>query len=82
MGLKAVSYPHREYGQFEQPGAPWYFGDLGTRFELAPPVLGEHTVEILTDLGFSPTEIHSLLDSNTARAYPPDLLVLALQDTT
>ena len=65
-----VSYRHREYGMFEQPGASWYFGDLATRFDHAPPVLGEHTVEILTDLGLSPTDVQSLLDSDTARAYP------------
>ena len=52
-GLVA-SYPHREYGKLEQPGTSWYFGDLDTRFDYAPPVLGEHTVEILTDLGLSP----------------------------
>lgn len=65
-----VSYRHREYGTFEQPGASWYFGDLGHRFDHAPPVLGEHTVEILTELGFSPADVESLLDSGTARAYP------------
>ncbi len=63
-----VSYRHEQYGMLEQPGASWYFGDLDTRFDFAPPVLGQHTVDILTELGLSPADIQSLLDSNTARA--------------
>ncbi|MFI5053797.1 MAG: CoA transferase, partial [Acidimicrobiia bacterium] len=69
-GLVA-QYPHAEWGVLEQPGSSWYFGDLETRFDHAPPVLGEHTVEILTEMGLAPEEIQALLDSGTAKAYAP-----------
>jgi crotonobetainyl-CoA:carnitine CoA-transferase CaiB-like acyl-CoA transferase len=62
-------YRHAEFGMMEQPGTSWYFGDLEARFEYAPPTLGEHTVEILTELGFDVDEVGQLLDSGTARAY-------------
>ena len=64
-------YPHAEYGMLEQPGASWHFGDLDTRFDYAPPVLGEHTVEILTEIGLSHDDIDALLDSGAATAYSP-----------
>jgi crotonobetainyl-CoA:carnitine CoA-transferase CaiB-like acyl-CoA transferase len=35
----------------------WDFGDLEVRLELAPPTLGEHTVPVLDELGFSSEEI-------------------------
>jgi crotonobetainyl-CoA:carnitine CoA-transferase CaiB-like acyl-CoA transferase len=66
-GLVAT-YPHLEWGTMEQPGAMWYFGDLDVRLELAPPVLGEHTVEVLADAGLSPTEIDRLIADGAALA--------------
>jgi crotonobetainyl-CoA:carnitine CoA-transferase CaiB-like acyl-CoA transferase len=52
----------------EQPGALWYFGDVGTRLELAPPAVGEHTVEVLTEVGLSRQQIDSLLSAGVAKA--------------
>jgi crotonobetainyl-CoA:carnitine CoA-transferase CaiB-like acyl-CoA transferase len=66
-GLVA-SYQSAEFGRFEQPGALWYFGDVGVRLELAPPALGEHTVEVLTEMGFLPEQVEALLASGAARA--------------
>lgn len=55
-GLVA-EYPHADWGMLLQPGAMWDFGDLEVRLELAPPTLGEHTVPVLDELGFSSEEI-------------------------
>jgi crotonobetainyl-CoA:carnitine CoA-transferase CaiB-like acyl-CoA transferase len=44
------------WGQLEQIGALWSFGDLPLRLELAPPGLGQHTREILQQLGFTAAE--------------------------
>ena len=59
-------YHHRTWGAFEQPGALWCLGDLEVRLPLAPPVLGEHTVEILRELGIATQQIDELLAAGIA----------------
>ena len=48
----AARYSHPEWGDVEQIGSMWNFGDLTTRFERPSPLIGQHTVEILAELGF------------------------------
>lgn len=45
------------YGTVEQPGAFWCFGDVPVRFKRACPNIGEHTDEIMREMGFSDAEI-------------------------
>jgi crotonobetainyl-CoA:carnitine CoA-transferase CaiB-like acyl-CoA transferase len=59
-GLVA-KYTHGAWGVLEQPGALWHFGDLDVRLGLAPPILGEHTIEILQELGQTPEQIAILI---------------------
>jgi len=59
----AVSYPHKVYGRFEQVGTFFDFGDLDTKFGRAPPVIGEHSREILAEFGFAPAAIDAMLAS-------------------
>ena len=61
-----ASYLHAEYGAFEQPGAFWDFGDLTLRLDRPPPALGEHTREVLTELGLTAEEIESCTDNRIA----------------
>lgn len=49
--------PHPVYGLVEQPGAFWNFDDAPIRFTRACPALGEHSDEIMRELGFSDAEI-------------------------
>jgi crotonobetainyl-CoA:carnitine CoA-transferase CaiB-like acyl-CoA transferase len=70
-GLVAT-YQSAEFGKLEQPGALWYFGDMDVRLEMAPPALGEHTVEILRSVGFDDHQIEVLLASGAAKAFAPD----------
>ena len=65
-GLVA-SYLSAEYGHIEQPGALWSFGDLNVRLELAPPALGQHTVEALTSVGVEHEELGRLIANGAAR---------------
>ena len=59
----AVSYPHPDYGRFEQPGAFWDLGDVDLTLDLAPPLLGQHTSDVLHELGFDAGAIRKLADT-------------------
>ncbi len=56
MGLVSV-LPQPLYGIVEQPGAFWNFGDTPIAFRYCCPAVGEHSDEILREIGFSDVEI-------------------------
>jgi crotonobetainyl-CoA:carnitine CoA-transferase CaiB-like acyl-CoA transferase len=58
-----VSYPQHDWGQMEQFGAFWELADLELRLDRACPAVGEHTAEVLADLGFDPTDTNRLARS-------------------
>jgi crotonobetainyl-CoA:carnitine CoA-transferase CaiB-like acyl-CoA transferase len=62
-------YRHVDYGAVEQPGAFWIFGDLDVKLDRAPPALGEHTVEVLTEVGLDAATIDALVASGAAHAW-------------
>jgi crotonobetainyl-CoA:carnitine CoA-transferase CaiB-like acyl-CoA transferase len=62
-------YPHPAYGMMEQPGAFWAFGDLDVRLDKAPPALGEHSVEILAEVGIDREEIDRLRAAGVVTAF-------------
>lgn len=71
----AVSYPHSDWGELEQIGALWSFGDLALRLDLAPPALGQHTREVLEGLGFDAAALRALAASGVIAGPgldPPD----------
>ena len=53
-------YEHPVYGELEQIGALWSFGDLSVRLDRPPPTLGQHTAEVLAEVGFDPGAIQGL----------------------
>lgn len=59
-GLHA-RYPHAVYGELEQVGAYWDFGDLPLRLVRAPPALGEHSREVWERLGLDAGQIAALV---------------------
>ena len=54
-------YPHAQYGDLQQIGAFWDFGDLPLTITQPPPGLGEHSREVLDMLGIAPEAIDALL---------------------
>jgi crotonobetainyl-CoA:carnitine CoA-transferase CaiB-like acyl-CoA transferase len=68
----AVAYESVEFGRLEQPGAFWDLGDLELRLDMAPPVLGQHTAEILLhDLGFDHGAVRKMVEAGIVAG--PDL---------
>jgi crotonobetainyl-CoA:carnitine CoA-transferase CaiB-like acyl-CoA transferase len=59
LGLLAT-YPHEDIPDLRLVGAPLTFGGVRPSRYLAPPKLGEHTGEVLAELGLSRTEIEDL----------------------
>jgi crotonobetainyl-CoA:carnitine CoA-transferase CaiB-like acyl-CoA transferase len=51
---------HEIYGSFVTPGLPVGFSNFEPSYEAAPPLPGEHTDEILRELGLSDAEIQDL----------------------
>jgi crotonobetainyl-CoA:carnitine CoA-transferase CaiB-like acyl-CoA transferase len=57
-----ASYPHIELGRMQQVGSLWSFGDLGPSFPRAAPGVGEHTLELMEELGFRAAETQRLIE--------------------
>jgi crotonobetainyl-CoA:carnitine CoA-transferase CaiB-like acyl-CoA transferase len=60
-GLVA-DYPHPQYGRFRQFGHLLHFSDTPGRISGPPPLLGQHSRQVLTELGYAPGEIQGLRD--------------------
>lgn len=65
-GQLIASYDHAHFGRMEQPGAYWNFDDLTLRFDRAAPVIGQHTREILAELGHSGGEVEKMYADRVA----------------
>jgi crotonobetainyl-CoA:carnitine CoA-transferase CaiB-like acyl-CoA transferase len=57
----ATVYEDTRYGRFEHVGAFWSFGDADIRLDTIGPDIGEHTDEVLAELGFDREACERLL---------------------
>ena len=74
-GLHA-RYRHAVYGELEQIGAFWDFGDLPLTLDRAPPALGEHSRHVWDLLGLDAVQVAALeqqglsSNMNPSNGYP------------
>ena len=59
------SIDHPKLGPIPQLGPPILMSDTPGRLDRPPPAYGEHSAEVLAELGYSPAEIGRLADSKT-----------------
>ena len=58
---------HPEIGDFRVPGIPWLFSETVAEIQSPPPLLGEHTDEVLARIGYSAAEIEALREADAVR---------------
>ena len=57
---KVVEHPHPTAGAVKMIGQPIELSETPARIETAPPLLGEHTTDVLQEAGYSDDEIRTL----------------------
>ena len=67
-----VSYPQHFVGQFNQIGLAFDFSDTPAVIQGPPLIVGEQTVAILTELGYSTAEIEELAKAKAILAWAPE----------
>lgn len=63
------SVEHSRIGRIPQLSAPIFMSDTPGTIRRPPPMFGEHTAEILAEIGFSPSEIGALADRKVVHAH-------------
>jgi crotonobetainyl-CoA:carnitine CoA-transferase CaiB-like acyl-CoA transferase len=70
VGLVA-SYDHPEFGPLRQFGALWQFSDTPVKIGGPPPLIGQHSREVLRASGFRNAEIDALIEAGVVAEPPP-----------
>ena len=64
------SIDHPTAGEVEMPGSPMHFSRTPTTIRQHPPLLGEHTREILTEAGYDDATVDRLVEADVVA--PPE----------
>jgi alpha-methylacyl-CoA racemase len=75
-----ISYEQPEYGKVDQLGFPIKLSRTPADVHRPAPALGEHTVEVLTEAGYSAEEVQALQESGAAKG--PDVDARARDSAT
>lgn len=60
---------HPTAGSVEMPGSPMHFSSTPTSIRRYPPLLGEHTRELLDEAGYDDAAIRSLIDADAVAPF-------------
>jgi len=63
-----IEYDHPTEGHIKTPGFPYRFSATPQRVDRGAPLVGEHSREVLTELGLSPERISELIESGAVAA--------------
>lgn len=63
-----VTLVHSSYGRFQASALPIRYSQFEPTYEIAAPLVGEHSRAILTSFGFTETEIDGLVESGVVDA--------------
>jgi len=55
-----IEAPHPSWGDTKMVGFPWDFSETPAAWSREAPALGQHTDEVLTDLGYRKEDIENL----------------------
>ena len=55
-----VSTPHELLGEVDVTGVPIKFHGTPGRVRLPPPMLGQHTAEVLSEVGYTKAEVEAM----------------------
>ena len=69
-------YQHPAYGALTAVSQPLKFDGARSAIQRAPPLLGEHSREILMEAGYTPAELDDLVAAKRIQAAAPDLKTL------
>jgi formyl-CoA transferase len=60
--------PHSRLGEVQVTGMPYHFDSEAPEIRHGPPVLGEHSTEVLRELGYGDEDVRALIDSGAVAA--------------
>jgi Predicted acyl-CoA transferases/carnitine dehydratase len=59
-----VTVDHPTAGEVEMPGSPMKFSRTPTTVRRHPPILGEHTEDVLSEYGYTDADLARLADAD------------------
>jgi crotonobetainyl-CoA:carnitine CoA-transferase CaiB-like acyl-CoA transferase len=66
-----IEYDHPTEGRVKTPGFPYRFSKTPPRVDRGAPLVGEHTREVLAEVGYSESDIDALISAGAAAAPAP-----------